>query len=239
MEQLIQQGSTNLEIELDPTVSGSMVSDMTMSLTTKRCALGHPLCRVLSLQRKRYLQERNGLGFAPVIECNRCSRVIRSAYIAGCCMSCDLDICEECFEAGGQSFEDLQFEQELLDADEPGRAYGARYNAQRPTYMRTGRVSYDDYPDPTVFMWDFTGSNELDAVEFFEKDYGAKLGVVKLDFFYAKGKIRTILDHKTKGLRPLFVKNEKISSKLYSKILQDPRRYAMKAFKNRHMEYYR
>jgi hypothetical protein len=234
IEELIHQGMTNLEIEVDPTVSGSMISEMTMSMTSKRCAVGHSLCRVLTMRRKRYLQDRDGLEFSPVIECNCCSRVIRTEYIAGCCVDCDLDFCEECFHSG-QSFEDVLQDAELIDADEPGPAFGERYNAQRPTYKRTGRVSYDDYPDPTVFQWEFTGSDESEGVEFFQKDYGTKLGVVKLDFFYAKGKIRTILDHKKKGLRPLFVKNDKISSKLYRKILQDPRRYAMKALKNRQM----
>ena len=234
IEQLIHQGMTNLEIEMDPTVSGSMISEMTMSLTAKRCAVGHPLCKVLTMRRKRYLQERDGLEFAPVIECNCCSRTIRTDYIEGCCVDCDLDFCEECFHSG-QSFEDMLLDPEMVDADEPEPAYGERHNAQRPTYKRTGRISYDDYPDPTVYQWEFTGSNEAEGVEFFQKDYGTKLGVIKLDFFYAKGKIRTILDHKKKGLRPLFVKNDRISSKLYRKILQDPRRYAMKALKNRKM----
>lgn len=232
IEDLIEHGMMNLEIEVDPTVSGSMVSEMTMSMTAEKCALGHPLCRVLTIRRKRYLQERDGLEFAPMIECNCCSRVIRTEHIAGCCVSCDIDFCQDCFQ-NGQSFEDiLQEEPELVDADEPGSAYGDRYNTKRPTYKRTGRVSYDDYPDPTVYQWEFTGSNESDGVEFFEKDYGTKLGIVKLDFFFANGKIRTLLDHRKKGLRPLFVKNDKISSKLYRKILQDPRRYAMKALKN-------
>jgi len=236
IDELIQQGMTNIEIDLDPTVSGSgsMVSEMTMSLTAKRCVVGHPLCRVNTLQRKRYLQERDGLQFAPVIECNCCSKVIRTEYIAGCCIDCDLDFCEECFHSG-QSFEHMLLDPELVDADEPGPAYGERYNARRPTYKGTGRVSYDEYPDPTIFQWEFTGSDEIEAVEFFQKDYGTKLGIIKLDFFYAQGTIRTILDHRKKGLRPLFVKNDQITSKLYRKILQDPRRYAMKALKNRKM----
>ena len=45
---------------------------------------------------------------------------------------------------------------------------GNRYNGLRPSYA-TGRVSLDDYPDPTGFGWIFTGSNETSLVEMFEK----------------------------------------------------------------------
>jgi hypothetical protein len=42
-----------------------------------------------------------------------------------------------------------------------------RYNRRRPNYKITGRVNYDDYPDPTSYGWTFTGSCEGGRAEFF------------------------------------------------------------------------
>jgi hypothetical protein len=224
IEELLDGGQ---DLELDATASLSM-SEMTMSVTNEKCSLGHPLCRVLTIRRRRYLQERDGLSSSPSIECDCCSRTINSDYIAGCCVHCDIDFCEGCFQSG-QSFADMLEEPILVDEEEPAPAFRERYNGQRPTYKRSGRVSYDVYPDPTSFQWAFTGSCEAACVEFFEKDFGTRLGVVRLDFFYAKGKIRTILEHRKKGVRPLFTKDKKISSKLYRKILLDPRGHAQKS----------
>lgn len=226
IEELLDEGQNN-DIELDATASVSM-SEMTMSVTNERCSLGHPLCRVLTNRRRRYLQDRDGLSSSPSIECDCCSRTITTEFIAGCCVQCDIDFCEGCFQSG-QSFEDMLQEPILVDEEDPATAFGERYNGQRPTYKRTGRVSYDIYPDPTSFQWSFTGSCEGACVEFFEKDFGTRLGVVKLDFFYTKGKVRTILDHRKKGVLPLFTKDKKISSKLYRNILLDPRSHAQKS----------
>lgn len=233
IEELLQEGMDN-DLELAATASLTM-SEMTMSVTNEHCSLGHALCRVLTVRRRRYLQERDGLSSAPTIECDCCSRTISTEYIAGCCIHCDIDFCESCFQSG-QSFEDVLQEPILVDdVDGPvplQSAYGGdtyRYNRIRPTYKRTGRVNYDDYPDPTAFQWEFTGSCEASCVEFFEKDFGPKLGKVKLDFFYSRAKVRTMLEHRKKGTLPLFTKDKKISSKLYRKILLDPRGHAQKS----------
>jgi hypothetical protein len=226
IEELLQQGQ-EYDLELAATASLT-VSEMTMSMTDERCSLGHPLCRVLTLRRKRYLQERDGLNSAPTIECDCCSRIITTQFIAGCCVDCDIDFCQDCFRSG-QSFEDVLQEPILVDEPEPQVVYTDRYNRIRPTYKRTGRVNYDDYPDPAAFQWNFTGSGEDAGVEFFEKDFGPKRGVVKLDFYYARAKVRTILVHRKKGTIPLFTKDKKISSKLYRKILLDPHGHAQKS----------
>jgi hypothetical protein len=223
IEELLDEGQ---DLELDATASLSM-SEMTMSVTNEKCSLGHPLCRVLTVRRRRYLQDRDGLSSSPSIECDCCSRTINTEYIAGCCVHCDIDFCEGCFQSG-QSFADM-LEEPILEDEPASSAFGERYNGQRPTYKRSGRVNYDVYPDPTAFQWAFTGSCESACVEFFEKDFGIRLGIVKLDFFYAKGKVRTILEHSKKGVRPLFTKDKKISSKLYRKILLDPRGHAQKS----------
>lgn len=228
IEDLLEQ-ALELENDATPTIAAS---EMTMSVTNERCSLGHQLCRVYTLRRKRYLQERDGLSSAPTIECDCCSKVITSEQIAGCCVECDIDFCEECFQSG-QSFEDVLLDPIMVDENEPFAAFGERYNGQRPTYKGSGRVSYDDYPDPTAFQWSFTGSCEAAGVEFFEKDFGPRLGVIKLDFNYVKGKVQTYLEHRKKGTRPLFTKDKKITPRLFRKILLDPKGHREKRPKHK------
>ena len=80
-----------------------------------------------------------------------------------------------------------------------------RYNGLRPDYMNTsagGRVPSELYPDPTLFGWTFTGSSEASRVEFFERaaeDGSASGDVVKLDFYYSTGTVKTSLHHPTAG----------------------------------------
>jgi hypothetical protein len=113
---------------------------------------------------------------------------------------------------------------------------GQRYSGRRPTYKGTGRVNYDEYPDPTVFQWTFTGSSKSQAIEYFEKDFGNELGLVKLDFFYTRGTVRTILVHPIKGERLLFWKaSERISPQSYRKILKDPRSHNNRRYKKQSM----
>lgn len=227
--QLLQE---ELESRFDaPTVSMSL-SDMTMSVTDEQCSMGHQLCRVLTIRRKRYLQDRDGLATLPTIECDCCSKNILSEQIAGCCVECDLDFCEDCFQ-NGQSFDDMVQEPILMGEEMPQVAHGGRYNRRRPTYKGTGRVSYDDYPDPAALQWAFTGSDEEACVEFFEKDFGSRIGVVKLDFYYTKGQLRTVLEHRKKGPRKLFIKDNKLSPKLFRKILREPITYREKSSKKK------
>jgi hypothetical protein len=71
-----------------------------------------------------------------------------------------------------------------------------RHNGNRPSDT-SQRVDMTLYPDPTEFNWTFTGSNEVSRVEFFERwerpQDGA--GLLKLDFFYTTGTLKTSLDH--------------------------------------------
>ena len=110
-----------------------------------------------------------------------------------------------------------------------------RYNGLRPDYMHTsagGRVPLELYPDPTLFGWTFTGSSEASRVEFFERAADDGSGdVVKLDFYYSTGTVKTSLHHPTAG-RPtqLFGRagnangpQPAITPEQYVEVLRNPR----------------
>lgn len=101
-------------------------------------------------------------------------------------------------------------------------ARGERYNGRRPTDGR--RVSYEHYPDPTNYGWTFTGSCNGGRAEFFEKDFGS-MGIVKLDFYYTTGTVKTVLDHPRQGVTQLFAKGDDLSPELYRQILVNPREH--------------
>lgn len=190
------------------------------------------------------------VGSAPapvVIECDCCSKIISEEhYIAGCCLECDIDVCSDCFK-NGQSYIDVVLkesrENDMCDErhqqqQEHNYHYHERYNSSRPTYIGTGRVNYDDYPDPTVFQWSFTGSSidENDAVapiEYFEKDFGKEVGVIRLDFYYTIGTVQTSIVDPIRGtISELFTKSQhKMSQQSYRKILKDPRSYNNERYK--------
>jgi hypothetical protein len=224
IEEMLKEGRDSVIVE----ASTSTLGEITWSPTEEYCAAGHQLGRVCSTIRRRHLQEKNGLSSPPTIECDCCSKEITND-IAGCCLECDIDFCETCF-CSGQSFEDI-LEHRSGPEEEESRVNGKRYDGRRPTYKDTGRVSYDFYPDPTVFQWTFTGSCESKCVEYFEKDF-ARLGVIKLDFYYSRGTVKTTLEHPTKGEKRLFGKGiQKVSSKLYKKIVQDPRTHTDRRYR--------
>jgi hypothetical protein len=235
IDEMLQEG---LESAIGMSLSslGGAGEMITMSPTKEYCGAGHQLGRVSSIMRRRHLQERDGLSAPPTIECDCCSKHITNEYIAGCCLECDIDFCGDCFQSG-QSFENFfedmqEMDAPLLEQEESPKASSRRrkklsgrqrYDGRRPTYKGTGRVSYDKFPDPTAFQWTFTGSCESSCVEFFEKDY-AKVGVVKLDFYYTEGTLRTVLEHRRKGEKELFGKKGELKPKTYRKILQYPRK---------------
>jgi hypothetical protein len=105
-------------------------------------------------------------------------------------------------------------------------ADGMRYNGIRPNDNQSSssrsRVSWEDYPDPTDFNWIFTGSSEASCVEFFEMttDDGA---LVKLDFYYTTGTVKTSMVHPTRGPTQLFARGSSVSPQLYRDILAYPR----------------
>lgn len=110
-----------------------------------------------------------------------------------------------------------------------------RYNGLRPDNMHAsagGRVPFELYPDPTLFGWTFTGSSEASRVEFFERAADDGSGdVVKLDFYYSTGTVKTSLHHPTAG-RPtqLFGRagnangpQPAITPEQYVEVLRNPR----------------
>lgn len=164
-ESVISTSSSSME--------GSLPSNTTMSFVSTKefCKAGHELLQVATIERQQHLRERGGLSYMPIIECDCCSKVIGAKEsIAGCCLICDVDVCKECFKNGisYDVLEDLGIthddDDEIIEqADAAKRAYDdhrQRYNRRRPTYKGAGRVNYDDYPDPTVFQWKFTGSSK-------------------------------------------------------------------------------
>lgn len=68
--------------------------------------------------------------------------------------------------------------------------------------------------------WTFTGSQESSCVEYFEKR--VNLGIVKLDFYYATGEVKTVLEHPSTGHIQLLQKC-KITPELHEQIMKNPR----------------
>jgi ribosome-binding protein aMBF1 (putative translation factor) len=201
--------------------------------THEFCAAGHELVFMPTVIRQRYLQERDRLDVLPMIECDCCSKEIRDAMIAGCDVTCDIDICKDCFR-NGQSYEDVledrrpEFKNVSPQPNKNNESVHSksklRYNGRRPTYRGTGRVTYDEYPDPTAFQWTFTGSSKSRPVEYFEKDFGPEVGLVLLDMYYTTGTVKTTLLHPTRGDERVLFSNDngRISSHSYRKILKEP-----------------
>jgi hypothetical protein len=245
IDEMLQEG---LESEIGMSMSslGGAGEMIIMSPTKEYCGAGHQLGRVSSIMRRRHLQERDGLSAPPTIECDCCSKQITNHTL--CCLECDIDFCEDCFQSG-QSFEtffeDMQEGDDDDDADlldkqkkesrnarrrQKQLSGRQRYDGRRPTYKGTGRVSYDEFPDPTAFQWTFTGSCESTCVEFFEKDY-AKRGVVKLDFYYTEGTVSTVLEHRRNGETALLGKKSELKPKTYRKILLHPQKCTDERYK--------
>ena len=103
-----------------------------------------------------------------------------------------------------------------------------RYNGIRPDYQGQ-RISLDSYPDPTTFGWSFTGSVQESRVEFYEKRMN--IGVVKLDFYYTTGTMKTVLDHPTSGKNQLF--RAKVSPQQYVDVLTNPRAHTNQGYRRR------
>jgi len=175
-------------------------------------------------------------------------------------LQCDIDVCADCFK-NGQSYIDVILQESRIDDvlddlyhDEQRHLiiqqqqqqqhnehhqrhfHKRRYNSRRPTYVGTGRVNYDDYPDPTVYQWSFTGSSRgirddddddtenqhndkvplLYPIEYFEKDFGKAIGIIQLDFYYTIGTLQTYLVHYQKGTTDLFTPTTTTTPKGFS-----------------------
>jgi hypothetical protein len=105
-----------------------------------------------------------------------------------------------------------------------------RYNGERPTDT-SRRVDIDHYPDPEVFGWTFTGSWD-NMVEFFEKSGDAGVGgVVKLDWYFTTGTVKTSMDHIRQGKTQLF--GAKVNPEVYADILINPRSHTNERYHTR------
>ena len=110
-----------------------------------------------------------------------------------------------------------------------------RYNGKRPEELCPNDdvvIRLEGLPDATNFGWTFTGSNVQSRVEFFEKitnvDSNSSSAttttpsLIKLDFYYTTGTVKTSLEHPTKGKTQMFCKDG-ITPELYIEILKNPR----------------
>jgi len=102
-----------------------------------------------------------------------------------------------------------------------------RYNNLRPDYGGQ-RVSLEKYPDPSSLGWKFTGSVQESRVEFFEKRMNNG-GLIKLDFYYTTGTVKTVIDHPTSGRNQLF--RALVTSEQYIDILKNPRAHTGQGYR--------
>ena len=113
------------------------------------------------------------------------------------------------------------------DVRQPVRAT-PRYNYVRPDYEGQ-RVSEELFPDASSFGWTFTGSQQASRVEFFEKRLN--IGLVKLDFYYTTGTIKTTLHHPSTGKNQLF--RGGLTPEQYVGVLNNPRAHTNQGYRRR------
>lgn len=153
-------------------------------------------------------------------------------------------------QAAMESLDDMETLQESMEElqsrllGDGGGGKAKRYNGTRPP-QNVNRIA--GFPDPTEYGWRFTGSDT--RVEFFEKslvrdedfsgDGTTTYCLVKLDFYFTTGTIKTSMDHPTQGKTQLFAsaKDQPISVELFREILLNPRvhtnlRYQTKKHRN-------
>lgn len=123
------------------------------------------------------------------------------------------------------------------------RGGGDRYNGLRPdpALPRLG-----GYPDAAAadYGWTFTGSSGAARVEFFERMFPAPpeaegvaaaavaaWTLVKLDFYFTTGTVKTSLDHPRQGRTQLFARQ--VSPDVYHQILLDPRAHTNVRYQQR------
>ena len=110
---------------------------------------------------------------------------------------------------------------------------GLRYNEKRPDYHGT-RVSLQDFPDPSMYGWTFTGSQEASKVEFFEKRLNDG-SICKMDFYYTTATVKTTLYHPVQQRRTqLFRRCLGSDPDIYVQILKNPRYHSDLGYNRRH-----
>jgi len=113
----------------------------------------------------------------------------------------------------------------------PRRPVPPRYNGLRPGAAEYDslRISKELFPDPSSFGWTHTGSNEKSRVEFYERSLN--FGVVKLDFYYTTGTVKTTLFHPSSGPNSLF--RAKATPEQFAEIMKNPRFHTGQGYRRR------
>ncbi len=130
----------------------------------------------------------------------------------------------EVMKGGDEGIKHVQF---IPNPSQNRQKSRKRYNSLRPNYDNK-RVCLTAFPDPTAYGWTFTGSSEKSRVEFFEKEMN--LGLIKLDFYYTTGTVKTTLVHPTTGANSLF--RNTVTPEIYIQILQNPRSHTNRGYRD-------
>lgn len=177
------------------------------------------------------------------LKCTRCYSTIFADHqpTFATCEQCDFHLCRSCtgdsispvssMEYNGDDFDSrkrkgrndqcdmghqMSFEFQDPNIVNPDN----RYNNMRPNYNLFPRVQYGWYPEPSNFGWRFTGSCEVDKVEYYERE--VENGIVYLDFYFMTGTARTIVNHRIDGQITLFGRGKSLLPDVYQKILLNP-----------------
>ena len=121
-----------------------------------------------------------------------------------------------------------QQQQHMQEQPPPHHHQLQRYNGMRPSDL-SRRVDMQLYPDPTLFGWIFTGSDGV--TEFFEICYDNN-EVIKLDWYFTTGTIKTSMNHPVQGHTQLF--GARVDPEMYRAILQNPRVHTGQRYQQRH-----
>jgi hypothetical protein len=112
----------------------------------------------------------------------------------------------------------------------------SRYNNLRPS-VAAATYRLLNFPDASEYGWLYTGCDETQGVEYFEKQYvqeekdadgipgNIALPTVKLDWYYMTGDCSVVMCHPINGTTYLFTSNGGISPELYIQVLEDPRNH--------------
>ena len=104
------------------------------------------------------------------------------------------------------------------DSDVEDQIY--RHNGLRLDPDLYPRVPSHLFPDATLYGWTFTGSSDVDRVEYFQMELDH--AIVNLDFYYTSGTVQTMKIDPTEGQVKLFGKGKQLLPSVYVKVLQRP-----------------
>ena len=92
-----------------------------------------------------------------------------------------------------------------------------RHNKRRPVYFMGDRVDLENYPDPSLYGWKFTGSycEQDERVEYFEKQD------ILLDWHFSTAKLGLSWKHLSRqGTLPIFQSTDAVPAEVYLEIIQ-------------------